>query len=71
VERVYADDRATTSRTILYFDTQPRDFQDSDCSGAQSSRRLERAAAEILRTCADGRSMSIAPVKNRASWSWR
>jgi hypothetical protein len=59
VDRVPADGRATTSSTILYFDTQPRDFQDSDCSGAHSARRLDRTAAEILRTCADGQSMSI------------
>ena len=59
VERVHADGRATTSSTILYFDTLPRDFQDSDCSGTQSSRRLDNTTAEILRTCADGRTMRI------------
>jgi len=59
VERVQADGRATTSSTILYFDTQPRDFQDSDCSGTQSSRHLDNTTAEILRTCADGRTMRI------------
>ena len=59
VERVQADGRATTSSTILYFDTLPRDFQDSDCSGTQSSRRLDDTTAEILRACADGRTMRI------------
>jgi hypothetical protein len=59
VERVQADGRTTTSSTILYFDTLPRDFQDSDCSGTQSSRHLDNATAEILRTCADGRTMRI------------
>jgi hypothetical protein len=59
VERVPADGRATTSSTILYFDTRHRDFQDSDCSGTQSSRRLNDMTAEILRTCADGRTMRI------------
>ena len=58
-ERVHADGRATTSSTILYFETQPRDFQDSDCSGTQSSRRLDDTTAEILRTCTDGRTMRI------------
>lgn len=59
VERVHANGRATTSSTILYFDTLPRDFQDSDCSGTQSSRRLDNTTVEILRTCADGRTMRI------------
>jgi hypothetical protein len=59
VERVHADGRATTSSTILYFDARQRDFQDSDCSGSQSSRRLDDTTAEILRSCADGRSMRI------------
>jgi hypothetical protein len=59
VERVYADGRATTSSSILYFDTRPRDFQDSGCSGTQSSRRLDDTTAEILHKCADGRTMRI------------
>src|SRR5215472_10988797 len=59
VERVHADGRGTTSSTILYFDTLPRDFQDSDCSGTQSSRRLDDTTTEILRACADGRTMRI------------
>jgi hypothetical protein len=58
-EWVHADGRATTSSTILYFDALPRDFQGSDCSGTQSSRRLDDTTAEILRTCADGRTMRI------------
>jgi hypothetical protein len=59
VDRLGADGRATTSSTILYFDTQPRDFQDSDCVGTQSSRRLDDTTSEILRACTDGRTMRI------------
>ena len=59
VERVHADGRATTSSTILYFDTLQRDFQDSDFSGTQSSSRLNDTTAEILRSCADGRTMRM------------
>ena len=46
--------RFTTTSTILYFDGKPRDFQDSACSGTQSSRRLDRKTVEILRNCLDG-----------------
>src|SRR5215470_16866529 len=35
------DGRVTTSSTILYFDSKPRDFQDRECLGTQSSRRLD------------------------------
>ena len=42
LDRIGGDGRATTSSTILYFDGKPRDFQDAGCSGAQSSRRVER-----------------------------
>ena len=43
-----------TSSTILYFDGQPREFQDLGCSGTQSSRRVDSQSVEILRTCASG-----------------
>ena len=42
------------SSTILYFDGKARDFQDSTCSGTQSSRRLDARTVEILPTCAAG-----------------
>jgi hypothetical protein len=51
LERTEADGRATTSSTILYFDSAPRDFQDFACSGTQSSRRTDSEAVEILRNC--------------------
>ena len=40
-DTVASDGRASTSSTILYFDGKARDFQDSACSGTQSSRRLD------------------------------
>ncbi|HLJ16612.1 MAG TPA: hypothetical protein VKV15_19100 [Bryobacteraceae bacterium] len=46
--------RSTTSSTILYLDGQPRDFQDSGCSGSQSSRRLDGLTIEIIRQCRNG-----------------
>lgn len=49
LERVEKDGRATTSSTMLYFDNMPRDFQDFDCAGAQSSRRLDVRTIEIRR----------------------
>ena len=45
-------DRATSSSTILYLDSMPRDLQDFECSGTQSSRWLNRQTMEIRRVCA-------------------
>jgi hypothetical protein len=49
-----SDGRATSTSSILYFDGEPRPFQDFGCSGVQSSRRNANAAIEILRMCASG-----------------
>jgi hypothetical protein len=46
--------RSTTSSTILYLDNKSRDFQGFECSGSQSSRRLDTRTVEILRTCVSG-----------------
>ena len=54
LDRISWDGRATTSSTILYFDGKPRDFQDHSCSGTQSSRRVDKATVEIVRTCSSG-----------------
>ena len=54
LDTVAADGRASTSSTILYFDGKTRDFQDSACSGTQSSRRVDGRTEEILRECANG-----------------
>ena len=51
LDRIEADSRITSSSTILYFDGAPRDFQDFECSGTQSSRRLDPQMVEIPRGC--------------------
>jgi hypothetical protein len=59
LDRIEADGRSISSSTILYFDGAPHDFQDSRCSGTQSSRRLDSRTIEIARTCASGDSSTI------------
>jgi len=54
LDTVAADGRASTSSTILNFDSKARAFQNSDCSGTQSSRRKDSRTVEILRECANG-----------------
>ncbi len=58
LDRIDGNGRTMTSSTILYFDGKPRDFQgqvqDRACSGTQSSRRVDNATVEILRTCSSG-----------------
>jgi hypothetical protein len=54
LDRTEADGRTTSSSTILYFDGARRDFQDFDCTGTQSSRRLDSQTVEILRQCGAG-----------------
>ena len=52
LDSIDADGRTTTSSTILYLDSKPRDFQDLGCSGTQWSRRVDSRTVEILRKCA-------------------
>jgi hypothetical protein len=54
LDRFEADGRSTTASTILYLDGRLRDFQESECSGTQSSRRVDSQTVEILRKCASG-----------------
>jgi hypothetical protein len=54
LDRVEPDGRSTSSSSILYFDGEPRRFQDFACSGIQSSRRQDSSTVEILRMCANG-----------------
>ena len=54
VDRIDANGRGTTSSTILYLDGKSRDFQDQDCSGTQSSRRVDKTTVEIVRNCNSG-----------------
>jgi hypothetical protein len=54
LDTIEKDGRMTTSSTILYFDGKPHDFQDLECSGAQSSRRVDGLTVEIARACSSG-----------------
>jgi hypothetical protein len=51
VERTEQDGRSSSDSTILFFDGKPRDYQDLDCRGTQSSQRVDNRTVEILRTC--------------------
>jgi hypothetical protein len=51
LDRIEADGRATSSSTILYLDSTPRNLQDFECSGTQSSRWLNEQTMEIRRAC--------------------
>jgi hypothetical protein len=66
-DRIETDGRTTKSSAILYLDGEPRRFEDSGCSGIQSSRRLDERTVEIMRLCASGRSMRLL---RRASAKW-
>ena len=54
LDRVEADGRAISASTILYLDGTERDFSDNECSGTQSSRRIDSQTIEILRNCGAG-----------------
>jgi len=54
LETMEPDGRTINASTILYLDGTPRDFQDFECSGIQTSRRVDRETVEILRMCASG-----------------
>ena len=54
VERTEQDGRSSSDSTILFFDRKPREYQDQDCRGTQSSQRLDNRTVEILRTCEAG-----------------
>jgi hypothetical protein len=56
VDTLRRDGRATSSSTILYLDGMPRELRDFDCSGTQSSRKVDSQTVEILRTCGHGES---------------
>jgi hypothetical protein len=54
LDRVEADGRAISASTILYLDGTERDFSDNECSGTQSSRRIDSESIEIRRNCGAG-----------------
>ena len=54
VDRTGDNGQSTSSSTILYLDGAARDFQGTDCSGSQTSQRLDSQTVEILRQCGGG-----------------
>ena len=54
LNRVEADGRAISASSILYLDGVERDFRDNECSGTQSSRRIDSQSIEIRRNCGAG-----------------
>ena len=54
LDRVEADGRAISASTILYLDGTERHFSDGECSGTQSSRRIDNQTIEVLRNCGSG-----------------
>ena len=54
LDRIETDGRATSSSTILYLDGVARDFQQGECSGTQSSWRMDSQTVEIFRNCGAG-----------------
>jgi hypothetical protein len=54
LDRIEADGRAISSSTILYLDGAERAFHEGECSGTQSSRRIDGETVEILHKCAGG-----------------
>ena len=54
LDRIEADGRAVSCSTVLYLDGRARDFRGGECSGTQSSRRMDRQTIEIRRNCGAG-----------------
>jgi len=59
LERTETDGRTISYSTVLYFDGEPRRFEDFGCSGIQSSRRANERTVEIVRMCASGAWMRL------------
>ena len=73
LDRIETDGRATSSSTILYFDGEPRRFDDFGCSGIQSSRRPDERTVEVVSACARvaGGCARGAPRQGRTNSFWR
>jgi hypothetical protein len=54
VDRTLDNGQSTSSSAILYLDGVARDFQGTECSGSQTSRRLDSQTVEVLRRCTGG-----------------
>jgi len=59
LDQLERNGRSTTSSTILYLDGKEREFEGFECSGTQSSRRLDSQTIEILRACRSGESIRM------------
>lgn len=59
VERTEQDGRSSSDSTILFLDRKPREYQDLDCRGTQSSQRVDNRTVEILRSCEAGAWMRV------------
>ena len=53
-DRTESNGQTTTSSMVLYLDGVARDFGQGQCSGTQSSRRIDTKSVEILRNCGTG-----------------
>src|SRR5215472_17429164 len=54
VDRTGDNGQTASSSTIWYLDGAARDFQGTECSGSQTSRRLDSQTVEVLRQCTSG-----------------
>ena len=53
-DRIEADGRVISSSILLYLDSKDRDFREGECSGTQSSRRIDSQTIEVVRNCGAG-----------------
>ena len=67
MDRTEHDGRSSTDSTVLFLDGKPRDYQDSGCTGTQSSVRVDNWTVEILRTCEAGAWMRLIRRMNKGS----
>src|SRR5215831_20035661 len=51
LDRTETNGQTNACSMVLYFDGVARDSQQGECSGTQSSRRIDSRSVEILRNC--------------------
>jgi hypothetical protein len=54
LDRIEINGQMSSSSMVLYLDGVARDFQQGECSGTQSSRRIDGQTVEVLRDCGAG-----------------
>jgi hypothetical protein len=54
LDRTEVNGQTITSSMVFYLDGVARGFQEGECSGTQSSRRIDSQTIEILRNCGAG-----------------